>query len=136
MISSRHGRRYGDAFENYIRGITAATKEEKLARLREAVRMNPNYSLAFLELGKALYDARDYQAAANTLARVNSSDPASLEANFYLGLAAFYSNDLDRAENGLLTSRHYCRLRKSRTTEGSRSPDVVSAVGWSSSREP
>jgi tetratricopeptide (TPR) repeat protein len=88
-----------DAFENYIRGITAATKEEKLARLREAVRMNPNYSLAFLELGKALYDARDYQAAANTLARVNSSDPASLEANFYLGLAAFYSNDLDRAEN-------------------------------------
>src|SRR3954466_4709333 len=58
-----------DAFENYIRGITASTKNEKLSRLREAVRMNPNYSLALLELGKALYEARDYQAAANTLGR-------------------------------------------------------------------
>jgi len=87
-----------DAFENYIRGITASTKDERLARLREAVRMNPNYSLALLELGKALYESLDYQAAANTLARVNTSEPASLEANFYLGLAAFYSNDLDRAE--------------------------------------
>lgn len=88
-----------DAFENYIRGVTASGKQEKTARLREAVRLNPNYSQALLQLGKVLYETRDYQVAANTLARVNKSDPASLEANFYLGLAAFYSNDLDRAEN-------------------------------------
>jgi tetratricopeptide (TPR) repeat protein/TolB-like protein len=88
-----------DAFENYIRGVTASGRQEKIARLREAVRLNPNFSLALLALGKALYDSRDYQAAANMLGRVNRSEPASLEANFYLGLAAFYFNDLERAEN-------------------------------------
>jgi len=88
-----------DAFENYIRGVTASGKQEKIVRLREAVRLNPNYSQALLQLGRSLYETRDYPTAANTLAKVNKSDPASLEANFYLGLAAFYSNDLDRAEN-------------------------------------
>jgi len=88
-----------DAFENYIRGVTASGKQEKITRLREAVRLNPNYSQALLRLGKALYNTRDYQSAANTLARVSTADPASLEANFYVGLAAFYSNDLIRAEN-------------------------------------
>jgi tetratricopeptide (TPR) repeat protein len=88
-----------DAFENYIRGVTASSKQEKINRLREAVRLNPNYSQALLQLGRALYGTRDYQAAANTLAKVNKSDPTSLEANFYLGMSAFYSNDLDRAEN-------------------------------------
>ena len=88
-----------DAFENYIRGVTASGKEEQIARLREAVRLNPNFSQALLALGKILYESRDYQTAANTLARVNRSEPASLEANFYFGLAAFYSNDMDRAEN-------------------------------------
>src|SRR5207253_9006300 len=80
-----------DAFENYVRGVTATSKQEKIGRLREAVRLNPNYSQALLQLGKTLYETRDYQGAANALARVNKSDPASLEANFYLGLAAFYS---------------------------------------------
>jgi Tfp pilus assembly protein PilF/TolB-like protein len=88
-----------DAFENYIRGVTASGKEEQTARLREAVRLNPNFSQALLALGKLLYESRDYQTAASTLARVNRSEPASLEANFYFGLAAFYSNDMDRAEN-------------------------------------
>jgi tetratricopeptide (TPR) repeat protein len=88
-----------DAFENYIRGITATGKQEKIARLREAVRMNPDYSQALLQLGKAQYETRDYETAANTLSRVSTADPASLEANFYLGLAAFYSNDLIRSEN-------------------------------------
>jgi tetratricopeptide (TPR) repeat protein len=88
-----------DAFENYIRGITASGKQEKIAHLREAVRLNPDYSQALLALGRALYEVRDYATAASILARVSRSDAASLEANFYLGLAAFYSNDLDRAEN-------------------------------------
>jgi tetratricopeptide (TPR) repeat protein len=88
-----------DAFENYIRGVTASGHEEKIARLREAVRLNPTFSQALLALGKALYESRDYQTAADTLAKINRSEPASLEANFYLGLAAFYSNDMDRAEN-------------------------------------
>jgi Tfp pilus assembly protein PilF/TolB-like protein len=88
-----------DAFENYVRGVTATSKQEKISRLREAVRLNPSYGQALLQLGKAQYDSRDYSEAAKTLDRVNRSDPAALEANFYLGLAGFYSGDLDTAEN-------------------------------------
>src|SRR3954464_1494926 len=88
-----------DAFENYVRGVTATSKQEKISRLREAVRLNPSYGQALLQLGKAQYDSRDYAEAAKTLDRVNRSDPAGLEANFYLGLASFYANDLDTAEN-------------------------------------
>src|SRR4051812_10165960 len=88
-----------DAFENYVRGVIATSKQEKIARLREAVRLNPTYGQALLQLGKAQYESRDYAEAAKTLDHVNRSDPAGLEANFYLGLAAFYANDLDTAEN-------------------------------------
>jgi len=44
-----------DAFENYVRGVTAPTKQEKIARLREAVRLNPTYGQALLQLCKAQY---------------------------------------------------------------------------------
>jgi Tfp pilus assembly protein PilF len=88
-----------DAFENYVRGVTASSRQERIARLREAVRLNPNYVQALLNLGKAQYESRDYVNAAKTLDRVNRSDPAALEANFYLGLASFYANDFDTAEN-------------------------------------
>jgi len=88
-----------DAFENYVSGVTAPTKQEKIARLLEAVRLNPTYGQALLQLGKAQYESRDYANAAKTLNNVNRSDPAALEANFYLGLASFYANDLDAAEN-------------------------------------
>src|SRR5689334_10280902 len=39
-----------DAFENYIRGITAQTRPEKIQRFREAVRLNPNYAAAIFQL--------------------------------------------------------------------------------------
>jgi Tfp pilus assembly protein PilF len=91
-----------DAFENYVRGVTATSKQEQITRLREAVRLNPNYAQALLSLGKAQYESRDYANAAKTLNNVNRSDPAALEANFYLGLASFYSNDLDTAENAFV----------------------------------
>jgi len=79
------------AFEDYIRGINAATSAEALERLKTAVAAAPSYSAALLALGKQEYLARDYQSAAATLAKVRLSDPQALEANFYLGLARFNS---------------------------------------------
>lgn len=86
-----------DAFENYIRGITAGTRGEKIARLREAIRLNPNYTRATLQLGKAYLENRDYEQAVNWFSRIPKSDPAANEASFNLGLAAFYKADYDRA---------------------------------------
>jgi tetratricopeptide (TPR) repeat protein len=77
------------AFENYIRGTDAPSSVERLKRLQLAVSQAQDYSAALLALGKAQYTARQYDAAAATLAKVPTSDRLALEASFYLGLARF-----------------------------------------------
>lgn len=79
------------SFENYIRGISAATPPERIKRLQLAVQESPSYAAALLALGKSQYTERDYERAAATLGRIPASDRRALEANFYLGLARFNS---------------------------------------------
>jgi tetratricopeptide (TPR) repeat protein len=79
------------AFENYIRGITATTPQERIKRLQAAVQEAPNYTAALLALGKTLYTERQFDQAATTLAKIPRSDQRALEANFYIGLARFNS---------------------------------------------
>ncbi len=88
-----------DALENYIRGMLSTTTEEKVQRYKEAVRLNPAYSEAWLELGKAYFAERTYEPAISAFGQVPPSSARTREANFYLGLAAFYHGDFARAEN-------------------------------------
>ena len=76
-------------FEDYIRGTTATSADERIKRLQDAVALQPSFAAALLELGKDQYAARNFPAAAETLAKVPASDRLALEANFYLGLARF-----------------------------------------------
>ncbi len=87
-----------DAFENFIRGITAATSAEQIQRFREALRLNPNYPEAMLSLGKTYYRERQYEQAVSWLAHVPQDHPQAREANFYLGLAAYSQGDFSRSE--------------------------------------
>jgi len=87
-----------DALENYVRGILAANAPEKIKRFKEAVRLEPSNSLALLQLGKNYYAVRDYESAMASLAKIPKNDPSANEAQFYLGLAAFYSGQMDKAE--------------------------------------
>jgi len=86
-----------DALENYIRGTLAGNNKEKIKHFQEAVRLEPGNSLAILQLGKAYYDDRDYVSAINWLSRIPPGDANANEAEFYLGLAAFYGNQMDKA---------------------------------------
>jgi tetratricopeptide (TPR) repeat protein len=90
------------SFENYIRGISASTPQERIHRLQLAVIESPSYTAALLALGKAQYTERDYDHAAATLARVPTSDRRALEANFYLGLARFNSGRYADAEKAFI----------------------------------
>jgi len=87
-----------DAFEDYIRGLIAPTEADKLQRLRDALRLNPSYSEAMLQLGKTYFEAHDYDAAANWLGRIPNTDPLAREGNFFLGLAAYYQGNFPRAQ--------------------------------------
>ena len=86
-----------DALENYIRGIVATDRQQKTRYLREAIRLNPSYSLAMLQLGKVYYDAHEYESAALWLSRIPKDDPIAGEANFLLGMAEFYRGNYDKA---------------------------------------
>jgi tetratricopeptide (TPR) repeat protein len=77
------------SFENYIRGTSALTQEERLKRLQAAVAETPDYPAAQLALGKEQYAALQFDEAAASLAKVPPTDRLALEADFYLGLARF-----------------------------------------------
>ncbi|MGA2457014.1 MAG: tetratricopeptide repeat protein [Terriglobales bacterium] len=88
-----------DALENYIRGMLATTAEEKVQHYREAVRLNPDYANAWLELGKTYYLQRAYEPAIAALGQVQPSSAVAREANFYLGLAAYAHGDFAKSDS-------------------------------------
>jgi len=88
-----------DALENYVRGMLATTAEEKVQHYREAVRLNPDYAQAWLELGKTCYAQRAYEPAIAALGQVQKSSAVAREANFYLGLAAYSRGDFAKSES-------------------------------------
>jgi tetratricopeptide (TPR) repeat protein len=77
------------SFEDYIRGTSAPTSDERLKRLQAAVAETPDYTPALLALGKEQYATSQFEAAAATLAKVPSTDRVALEAGFFRGLARF-----------------------------------------------
>src|SRR5262249_36884590 len=87
-----------DALESYIRGVMATNTPERVRRFKEALRINPDYALADYQLGKTYFDAHEYGPAMTWLSKVPKEDKKALEANFYLGLAAYYLGTFERAE--------------------------------------
>ena len=92
-----------DAYESYIRGLTASNADERLTRLKTAVQLAPDNVDALLALGKMQYARGEYEAAAATLGKVPSNDPVALEAGFYRGLALFNNAKYADAEGAFAT---------------------------------
>jgi tetratricopeptide (TPR) repeat protein len=87
-----------DAFEQYIRGITESDQGERLRHLNSAVRLSPEFSQAWMALGRLDYASQQYEQAAAAFAKVRSSDADALEAGFYRGLSLLFSGDYSHAE--------------------------------------
>ncbi len=87
------------SFENYIRGISSTTPQERTKHLQAAVQESPGYTAAQLALGKELYADREFEQAAAVLAKVPRTDRLALEANFFIGLARFNSARYADAES-------------------------------------
>ena len=86
-----------DAFENYVRGVVTTSRQSKIHYFKEALRLNPTYSVAALELGKVYYDSHDYEQAAVWFGKLPQNDPSAGEATFLLGMSEYYRGSLDRA---------------------------------------
>jgi TPR repeat protein len=78
-----------DAQESYVRGLLAASPDQKLRLFSAAARLEPTFSQACFQLGR-LYDARrDWKSAAEWMARVSPADAGYREALFRLGSARY-----------------------------------------------
>ncbi|HEY6971260.1 MAG TPA: tetratricopeptide repeat protein [Candidatus Angelobacter sp.] len=87
-----------DALENYIRGVLAGSQAERIKRFKEAIRLEPHHTLAMLQLGKTYYNGREYEQAMNWFSKIPAEDRNANEAQFFLGLAAYLSGQMDKAE--------------------------------------
>ncbi|HXB21084.1 MAG TPA: tetratricopeptide repeat protein, partial [Candidatus Solibacter sp.] len=87
-----------DALENYIRGVLAANVQQKIKYFKEAIRVEPDHTLAMLQLAKTYYNTRDYQSAVTWFSKIPQNDRNYNEAQFYLGLAAYYAGQMDKSE--------------------------------------
>jgi tetratricopeptide (TPR) repeat protein len=87
-----------DAVENYIRGLLAASQEQRSRFFTQAARLDEHYSPPCFQLGKSYWEKKDYKLAASWFERVGRADPRHLEAQFFLGLCRFYGGDYAGAE--------------------------------------
>ena len=87
-----------DAFEQYIRGITEPDQTERLRHLNQSVALSPEFSPAWMALGREEYAGKQYEQAAAAFAKVGGNDADALEAGFYRGLSLFFSGGYPRAE--------------------------------------
>lgn len=85
------------AYENYIRGVIATEPRLRLKYLREAVRLQPDYSHAIFRLGEEYFNNNDFGPALQWLPRVKRSDPDYWQSQFFAGLAAVHLGEYPRA---------------------------------------
>jgi tetratricopeptide (TPR) repeat protein/TolB-like protein len=88
-----------DAFEQYIRGITEPDQAERLRHLNSAVVLNPQFSQAWMALGREDYAGQQYEQASVAFGKVGRNDSDALEAGFYRGLSLLFSGDYPHAED-------------------------------------
>ena len=87
------------AYENYIRGIIAPTLPSRIDHLKISIRLDPNFFPAWSQLGLAYFANQDYARCATTLGHLPRDYPRAAEADFYRGLAFFYTGNYLEAEN-------------------------------------
>jgi len=87
------------ALENYVRGLLAASADQKLKLFMESVRLDPKYSQANYQLGRLHWQSKNYKLATYALVQVNPADEHYREANFILGLCRFQTADYAGAQS-------------------------------------
>jgi tetratricopeptide (TPR) repeat protein len=87
-----------DAFEQYIRGITEPDQAERLRHLQQSVKLSPDFSNAWMALGRQFYQGQVYEQAAQAFSKVDRNSADGLEATFYRGLSLLFSGNYAEAE--------------------------------------
>jgi tetratricopeptide (TPR) repeat protein/TolB-like protein len=87
-----------DAFEHYIRGVTATDDEVRLRELREAARLEPNWPDPSYALGETYFSRNDCNSAVPLFARIPKTNQRYAEAEFATGVCRLQQNQPLQAE--------------------------------------
>jgi tetratricopeptide (TPR) repeat protein len=87
-----------DAFEQYIRGISEPDAAERQKHLEQAVKLSPDYSPAWMALGREEYTGQEYEKAADAFSKVDWNGEEGLEAGFYRGMSLLFTGEYADAE--------------------------------------
>jgi Tfp pilus assembly protein PilF len=82
-----------DAMESYIRGLMASTPDQKMKLFQQAVRIDDRFSQPNFQIGRMLFQKKDFKQATLSLAKVTKGDSHFLEASFLRGICRYYEND-------------------------------------------
>ena len=82
-----------NAIENYVRGLLAAAPDEQHRFFTQAARLDPHYSAPCFQLGRLLWQKKEYKSAAEWFQKVSAEDVHYHEATFFLGLSRYYAGD-------------------------------------------
>jgi tetratricopeptide (TPR) repeat protein len=107
-----------DAFEQYVRGITEPDQAERLADLEKAVKLSPEFSPAWMALGREAYNGQHYEQAADAFAKVDRNGEDGLEAGYYRGLSLLFSGDYKKAEQAFAAVARILPLAEVVNNEG------------------
>jgi tetratricopeptide (TPR) repeat protein len=86
-----------DAMESYVRGLMATGEDQKTKLFTQAAKLDDHFSQPNFQLGRMLFEKKDYKGAEPWLARVSRSDSHFLDAAFLRGICKYYQNDFDGA---------------------------------------
>ena len=107
-----------DAFEQYIRGITEPDQAERQRHLEQAVKLSPEFSPAWMALGREDYNQQQYAEAAEAFAKVDRNGPDGLEAGFYRGLSLLFSGNYAQATDAFAEVARVLPLAEVLNNEG------------------
>jgi tetratricopeptide (TPR) repeat protein len=86
-----------DAMESYARGLMSASPEQKTRLFTQAAKLDDHFSQPNFQLGRMLFQKKEYKSAAPWLAKVMKADPHYMEADFLLGICRYYDGDFEAA---------------------------------------
>jgi tetratricopeptide (TPR) repeat protein len=86
-----------DAQESYVRGLLSANEDQRQKWFMQAINVDPRYVSPSFELGKVLWEKKDYHAAILAFQRVPPTDTRYPEARFRMGLCAYAAGEFSAA---------------------------------------
>ena len=86
-----------DAQESYVRGLLSTNRDQRQKWFMQAVNVDSRFISPSFELGKLLWEKKDYRDAIQALQRVPPADTRYPEARFRMGLCAYSANDFNAA---------------------------------------